>query len=286
MFVAPRGLLVVHLRARALSPRVYFDWGLGFSQAESAGFDVGDDALFVFDFAGRRLCALRLDPFARIGEVEMRYGFAAEGEALLREAGGHARVVPVKVADHAPGRRRRARGPRSTAEHFRHVTALAAREFEGRFDVAPPTPLISFVCPLYDTPPAYFDDLLASFRPQKPGWAELVLSDDGSTSARTARWLDAHAGEPGLTILRGAANRGIAGASNAGIAAARGAWIGFIDHDDALAPQAVAVIARAIEDNPQARFLYTDELIADGRLKPVGFFDKPCLLYTSPSPRD
>jgi len=232
--------------------------------------------LFVFDLDGcRGLCALRFDPFERCGDLDFRFGYGAEGEALARDAEGGVRVVPVKVRDHAPRAGRKPRGPRSAQEHFQHVCALAERELSGRYDAHPPTPLISLVCPVFDTPPAYLDDLLASFAKQKPGWAELVLSDDGSTSSPTARWLDAHAREPGLTILKGAANRGIAGASNAGIAAARGAWIGFIDHDDALAPHAVAVLARAIEENPQARFLYTDEVIADGRLKPLAFFDKP-----------
>ncbi len=275
IFVSPRNPLVVHVRSQEVSPQVYFDSGAGFSQAQSARFEACDDVLFVFDFAGSgQLCALRLDPFARPGEVDLGFASGAQGEALAREveAAGAARVVRVRVRDHLRGAKQRARAPQ---EHFAAACALAKRELDGRYNVAPATPLISLVCPLYDTPPAWLDDLLASFRQQKPGWAELVLSDDGSTSPKTARWLNAHAREPGLTILNGAANRGIAGASNAGIAAARGGWIGFIDHDDALSDHAVAVLARAIDDNPQARFFYTDELIADGRLKPLDFFDKP-----------
>ncbi len=103
----------------------------------------------------------------------------------------------------------------------------------------------------------------------------MVLSDDGSTQAETLVWLDAHASEPELRILRNSENRGIAAATNAGIHAATGEWIALIDHDDAIAPFGLERIARALVDHPEAQFLYTDELITDGKLNPEGSFLKP-----------
>jgi GT2 family glycosyltransferase len=76
-------------------------------------------------------------------------------------------------------------------------------------------------------------------------------------------------------VVNSSANFGIAVATNAGIAAAEGVWIGLIDHDDALAPYAVSAIRRALTENPECQFLYTDEVITDGRLEPVDYFLKP-----------
>ena len=136
-------------------------------------------------------------------------------------------------------------------------------------------PLISFVTPTWNTRPDYLRDLLDSFAVQKAPYAELVLSDDGSTNAGTLADLRAAAARRGVEVLLQGTNRGIAAATNAGIAAARGRWIAFIDHDDVFVPGAVAVIADAILRCPEATFFYTDEIIVDDALKPIGSFCKP-----------
>src|SRR5271165_2581634 len=87
--------------------------------------------------------------------------------------------------------------------------------------------------------------------------------------------LDRNANASDLRILRSAQNRGIAAATNSGIAAARAPWVGFVDHDDALAPFALDRIHRALSDRPECQFLYTDEVVTDARLRPDAFFLKP-----------
>ncbi|PPD14891.1 MAG: glycosyltransferase [Methylobacterium sp.] len=145
---------------------------------------------------------------------------------------------------------------------------------------ADPTPLISLVAPVYNTKTAYLDELLASFRSQEidnrtTGLFELVLSDDGSTSLPTREWLDRHAGEPRLKVVRNSENGGIAAATNSGIRAAEGEWVAFIDHDDALAPFALERIAVTLLERPEIELLYTDEVITNSRLDPEGYFLKP-----------
>jgi len=164
---------------------------------------------------------------------------------------------------------------RTRREHalfFDHVVALAARE-------ADPTPLatpfVTLVVPTFDTPPSYLNALVASVRSQRPGAAALIFSDDGSTARSTRAWLDRNASLPNVRILRHARNRGIAAASNAGVAAATTPWVGFLDHDDALAPHALDRIDRALRARPEAQLLYTDEVVADARLRPVAFHLKP-----------
>lgn len=140
--------------------------------------------------------------------------------------------------------------------------------------------LISLVVPVYNTPIAYLDDLLASFHAQNmlertEGLFELVLSDDGTSNPDTLRWLDQHRDMLGLIIAINPENRGIAPATNTGIRLARGEWVALIDHDDAIAPYGLERIARALIEHPDCQFLYTDEVITDGSLDPEGFFLKP-----------
>ncbi len=277
-------------REHDISPRLYLDWGDGFNENDSvtlAGARAAIIRVRLGDFRG--LHQLRLDPAD--GVSIFRFGFDLDGSnpalaahaeqrlQLLETTDARVLRAEVDLVHFAPATRGRSEGakrPMNTLhEQFLRVCALAADELGDSLGEPPEAPLISFVTPVYNTPTSYLDDLLGSFHDQPEGWAELVLSDDGSTSAETAAWLLEHADEPGLHVLRQAENRGIAAASNQGIAVARGVWVGLIDHDDALAPQAVGVIVRAIEENPDALFFFTDELICDKRLHGVDFFDKP-----------
>ncbi len=157
-------------------------------------------------------------------------------------------------------------------------TALAKPvQAEMRRRLAPQegAPLISFVAPAYNSRPEHLTDLLASFAAQEAPYAELILVDDGSTSAATIATLADAATKPGVRLCTLPRNGGIAAATNVGIDAALGDWVSFIDHDDLFVGGAVAVIAAAILANPAAIFFYTDEIIANAALKPVGSFCKP-----------
>lgn len=168
--------------------------------------------------------------------------------------------------------RRRRRPWRSARACFDHAVWLARRDAD---DTPLPTPPISLIVPVYDTPTRYLDDLLASVRAQRPGSWRLILSDDGSKSPATRAWLDAHAADGDLTIVRNSVNGGIVAATNAGIAVATTPWVGFLDHDDALAPHALDRVVRTLEAHPECRFLYTDEAVTDDRLRPLDLFLKP-----------
>ena len=150
------------------------------------------------------------------------------------------------------------------------VQAAVAARYAGRAG-----PLLTFVAPVYETRPDYLRDLVGSFATETASYAELLLVDDGSRGAVTREALAALAATPGVRILTQEANGGIARATNGGIAAAQGEWLSFIDHDDAFMPGAIAVIARAIAEHPDAHFFYTDEIVTNPALKPAGSFCKP-----------
>jgi O-antigen biosynthesis protein len=133
---------------------------------------------------------------------------------------------------------------------------------------------LSLVIPTYNTPARYLTDLVRSFNAQNCPLAELVFSDDGSTEPETLSLLESFR-SPRIQVVLNGSNGGIAAATNAGIGAARGEWVAFLDHDDAIFPHALNRILATLRQNPACRFLYTDEIITDGNLKPVDVFFKP-----------
>lgn len=160
--------------------------------------------------------------------------------------------------------------------HLAHILDLAAqRQAKVTPTVGRPHPVISFVIPVYNARTEHLDDLLTSFRLQGEGFAELVFSDDASTSSETITWLRTHVAEPNVTVVLNTENAGISAASNAGIAVSRGEWISFIDHDDALVPFSVCEIVATLRDHPDCQFLYTDEVITDAALTVEAYFLKP-----------
>ena len=121
--------------------------------------------------------------------------------------------------------------------------------------------LLSIVMPVHDTPRAWLAEALRSVRGQWcPNW-ELICIDDGSTAPHVGAVLaDAAAADPRVRVLRSPANLGIARAVNFGLRAARGEWVAFMDHDDALEPDAVhALLTAACQTG--ADLLYSDEAV-------------------------
>jgi GT2 family glycosyltransferase len=186
------------------------------------------------------------------------------------------------IVDRVRGLAARFRADRVRRHHRALIGATLSRaeELAAAMRRAAPRPLtagdvvLSIVVPTYNTKPAYIDDLLRSFAAQDAPDCELILSDDGSTDDQTLAFLRA-LDRPRVRVVLNAENRGISAASNSGIAAARGRWLTFMDHDDALAPHALDQILRALDANPDCRFLYTDEVVTDGALQPEDIFLKP-----------
>jgi O-antigen biosynthesis protein len=166
----------------------------------------------------------------------------------------------------------------SAHEQFLHMVELAAKAERG---VSPciigkgSAPRLSFIVPIFNARPRHLDDLTNSFISQNRNDAELILSDDGSTSSQTQSWLAAREGGAQVKILRRPSNLGIAEATNFGIAHAVGEWIGLIDHDDALAPFALSRISAALKSRPECKLLYTDEAVTDESLCVSSLFLKP-----------
>ncbi|RKG81378.1 glycosyltransferase [Corallococcus terminator] len=146
--------------------------------------------------------------------------------------------------------------------------ARAAREQEAR-DVRAATvalerltrrPLISIVTPAWETPLDVLQACVASVTAQVyPHW-ELCIVDDGSRGGDVAAALrQLAAGDARIRFERLPENQGIARATNAALAMARGEYVGFLDHDDLLAPHALAEVVLRLASAPDTEVLYSDE---------------------------
>jgi len=149
---------------------------------------------------------------------------------------------------------------REDDERYRRLLA-AADAVTAPIAVAPDAeaPLVSIVTPVFNTHPAWLERAVASVRDQTYARWELILSDDGSTDAGTLTVLRASSADPRVQVIRAAANGGIVAASNAALDRARGEFVAFLDHDDELAPEALAEIVAHLGDAAGADVVYTDE---------------------------
>lgn len=132
----------------------------------------------------------------------------------------------------------------------------------------PTRPLISVVMPVYNPPAGHLERAIASVRRQLyPHW-QLCIADDASTQPHVGESLRAAAAaDPRIRVTFRERNGHIAAASASALELAEGAFVALLDHDDELAPQALALVAAEINAHPQADLLYSDEdkLDADGR---------------------
>lgn len=144
-----------------------------------------------------------------------------------------------------------------------------------RIDAMASRPVISVITPVYDTSAEVLEAAIRSVRGQYyPDW-ELCLYDDASPSAHVRPILERHAAEePRIKVAFGTENLGISGAANGALALATGDFVAFLDHDDALTPDALLEMAVKIAETG-AEILYSDEDKYDARGRRHDPFFKP-----------
>jgi GT2 family glycosyltransferase len=140
----------------------------------------------------------------------------------------------------------------------------------------PVKPTISIVTPVYDVAEAWLREAIESVRAQAYEQWELCLVDDASPAPHVRPLLDHYASvDARIRVSRLPENRGIVAASNEGLRLASGEFVGFLDHDDVLYPDALLEVAKRLVREPDLDFLYSDEdkIESDGRR--VSPFFKP-----------
>lgn len=121
-------------------------------------------------------------------------------------------------------------------------------------------PLISIVTPVYKIDTKWLKKCIDSvIRQHYRNW-ELVLVDDASNQKEITRLLKRYASlDNRIRVFTLKENSGIVGATNFGLKETHGDFIGFLDHDDELTPDALTWILWALNKNPSALWFYSDE---------------------------
>lgn len=117
---------------------------------------------------------------------------------------------------------------------------------------------ISIVVPIYNTPKNFLCDMIDSVRKQNYSNWELCIANGGD-SIENKKVIEEYLALDSRIVYKDIGkNLGIAGNTNIAIKLATGEYIGFLDHDDMLAPQALEEVASAIKQH-KADVIYTDE---------------------------
>ena len=121
-------------------------------------------------------------------------------------------------------------------------------------------PLIAVLMPVFNPRPEWLEAAIASVRAQLyPHW-QLCIADDYSTDPSIQAILVAAAAEDDrIKVVFRDQNGHISACSNSALELVTAPWVALLDHDDLLPNDALIWLARAIQEHPEARLLYSDE---------------------------
>ena len=119
---------------------------------------------------------------------------------------------------------------------------------------------ISVVVPAYRTPELFLRQMLDSLLDQTYDNWELCIADGSPEDKGMEEILEEYADKDSrIHFQKLEKNLGIAENTNAAFAMASGDFVGLLDHDDLLAPNALYEIAAALERDEMTDAVYTDE---------------------------
>jgi O-antigen biosynthesis protein len=121
-------------------------------------------------------------------------------------------------------------------------------------------PLISILMPTYRSNIQFLKSAIDSVcRQTYENW-ELCIADDASDAPELRAILEDYAAhDVRIKLVFRDANGHISAASNSALAIAKGDWIALLDHDDLLDEHALFCLAGVINQQPDARMIYSDE---------------------------
>ena len=137
-------------------------------------------------------------------------------------------------------------------------------------------PLISILMPVFNTDPTELRAAIESILNQSYSNWELCIADDCSSRAEIREILEGFsAQDERIKVAFQQQRGGISRACNAAWELAKGDYVCFVDHDDTLAPHALAYVCEALNRDPEADLLYSDEDKIDRRGRRFEPFFKP-----------
>jgi glycosyltransferase involved in cell wall biosynthesis len=286
------------------SPKLYPDYGAGISEVFSFSLEQictssGINGLIRFDYPVTRL---RFDP--SVGSCE----FALSGISLRRLSKFRAALYmyralvrrerrPIQLALQVFGQLCRG-GMRQVGDWLYGRFAMRGKagavdysEWVKRYDTIDLEdckamqqaseslalqPLISILIPVYNTPESWIRRCIDSVLRQSYPYWELCIADDASNLPHIRQILEQYeARDSRVKVVYRDSNGHISEASNSALALATGEWIALLDHDDELPPHALFMVAKTINERPNAQLIYSDEDKIDEQGKRFDPYFKP-----------
>ncbi len=135
-----------------------------------------------------------------------------------------------------------------------------SENFAKRLDRLKYKPLISIILPVYNPEIRWLREAIDSVIKQiYPNW-ELCIADDASPNHEVHRLLDEYQNSiENVKIVYRESNGHISEASNSALQLATGEFVALLDHDDLLAPHALARIVDCLNEYPDSVLIYSDE---------------------------
>ena len=118
-------------------------------------------------------------------------------------------------------------------------------------------PKISIIVPMYNTDVKYFEELVDSVLNQTYTNWELCLADGSENENEEIKNICEKDQRIKYKFLN--SNKGISANENEALKLVTGDYIALLDHDDLLPIFALYEIVKAINENPDVQFIYTDE---------------------------
>jgi len=276
-----------------LEPKVYLDYGDGFSETRTvtlyqSGVDLYEAELVL----PRAIRAMRFDPAENACEFSVENVTITAHSDLLhilhqfyyiaghdRDA-GRERLRIVKKS-YARYRRHGLNGmlerldneykrahpygvQRATSQHIAYMNWIRRNEEEVHEPLSPLEypyrPLISVIMPTYNSSPEFLKKAIDSVIGQSYDNWELCIADDASSNTQTLHLLNEYRDRHENVFVYFRSHNGhISKATNTALALARGEYVAFLDHDDMLAPHALKEVVRVLNSNPGLKLVYSDE---------------------------
>lgn len=136
-------------------------------------------------------------------------------------------------------------------------------------------PLISVLIPVYNAEPGYLGECIESVLMQRYKKFEVCIVDDASDRKETLDVLNRYEGDERIRIKYRKKNGHISRATNDALRMAKGEFIALLDDDDVLAENALYEVVKALNEDKNLDFIYSDE-------DKIGLNGKRCLPHFKP----
>ena len=145
-------------------------------------------------------------------------------------------------------------------EWYRNHRATAEELEKQRERLFSYAPLISILVPVYNTPEEFLKQMIQSVRKQTYSNWELCIANADPQNQEVKEILKtASSKDPRIKVTEVPENEGIAQNTNAALAIAQGEYIGLLDHDDLLTPDALYEMVQVLNEKKRPQVIYSDE---------------------------